>query len=132
MLEAVAERLEVDVPDPRNVPAVRDPVVERDQRRGGRPAVDERTDRLVRPGRVLDQQDQHGAVVADRDPLEPAEGGAEAREPTGDLVERRSQRAGERGCGERVVDVVEPGQGQLDPPRPLRRDEVERRAVEAT
>ena len=96
----------------------------------GAAAVDERPDRLVRARRVLDQQDQHGAVVADRDPLEAAERGAEARETRRDLVERRAERPGERGRGERVVDVVEPGKGELDPPRPLGRDEVERRAVE--
>ena len=85
-LEPGQERLEVDVPDPRHVAAVRDLVVQRGDEHARRAAVDERPNRLVRAGGVLDQE-QKDPLVADLDPLEPPERGGEPREPGGDLVE---------------------------------------------
>ena len=105
-LEPGQQRLEVDVPDPRHVAPVGDLVVERGDEHALRAAVDERANRLVRAGRVLDQE-QKDPLVADLDPLEPPERGGEAREPGGDLVERRTDGARECRCRERVVDVVE-------------------------
>ena len=70
------------------------------------------------------------APVADRDPLEPPERGREPPEARDDLVERHPERERERRCGERVVDVVEPRQRQLDPRLARGRDERERAAVE--
>ena len=128
-LEAVEQRLEVDVPDPRDVLAVGDRVVERDHGDARRTALDERPDRLVRAGRVLDQQHQQ-PPLADRDPLEAAERGAEALEPGRDVVERDAERARERRGGERVVDVVEAGHAQAHATSPLRRDERERGVLE--
>ena len=61
VLEPVEQRLEVDVPDPRDVAAVGDRVVQRDHGEPRRAALDERADRLVRAGRVLDQQHQQRA-----------------------------------------------------------------------
>ena len=113
-LERGDERLEVDVPDPRDVAAVGDLVVERDHGDARRSAVDERAHDLVGAGRVLDQQHQQ-AAVADRDPLEAAEGGREAAQAGGDLGERQAERERERRGAERVVDVVEAGQRELDP-----------------
>ena len=112
-LEPVEQRLEVDVPDPRHVTAVGDRVVQRDDGDARRAAVDERAHDLVRAGRILDQEEQE-LLAVDRDALEPAERGAEAREPGGDLVERRAERLRECRGAERVVDVVEAGQRELD------------------
>ena len=50
-LEPVEQRLEVDVPDPRDVPAVRDRVVQRDDGDvGAPPSTSVRTPRSRRPG----------------------------------------------------------------------------------
>ena len=105
------QRLEVDVPDPRDVLPVGDRVVERDDSDGGRAALEQRPHGLVRAGGVLDQEDQQ-LLVADRDPLEAAERGAEPLQPGADLLERRAERVRERGRAERVVDVVEARAGR--------------------
>ena len=105
------QRLEVDVPDPRDVPAVGDPVVEGDHERCGHAALFEGSHCLVRAGRVLDQQHQD-PLVAGLDPLEPAERSCERAEPGHDLVEGRVEHEGGRRSGERVVDVVETGEGK--------------------
>ena len=55
---------------------------------------------------------------------------SEMREPGDDVVERHAERQRERRRAERVVDVVEPGQLQLDPARPVGRDEIEGRTLE--
>ena len=101
------KRLEVDVPDPRHVASVGDRVVERDHSDARRGAFDERSDRLVRAGRVLDQEHEQ-APVADRDPLEAPERGREAPEPGANIVEPDPERQRQRCGSERVVDVVEP------------------------
>ena len=126
----VEQRLEVDVPDPRDVPAVGDRVVQRDDGDPRRATVDERAHSLVRAGRVLDQQEQQSLAV-DRDPLEAPERGAEAGEAVDDLIGRRAERPRERRRAERVVDVVEAGERQLDASRPVGSDEVEGGALEA-
>ena len=74
-LEPGEQRLEVDVPDPRDVASVGDRVVQRDHATRRRTAVDERAHGLVRAGRVLDQQQQE-PLAADGDALEAAERGA--------------------------------------------------------
>jgi hypothetical protein len=129
VLQARQQRLEVDVPDPGDVAAVGDLVVQRDDDEVRGAAVDERPDDLVRPGRVLDQEQQQ-LLALHGDPLEAAERRAEAREPVRDVVERCAQLRGERRGPDGVVDVVEPGERELDPPLALRRDEEERRALE--
>ena len=87
--DAAGEQLEVGVPDPGDVAAVGDPVVQRE------PEVDlavlerQRAQHLVRAGRVLHQQDRDGAP-ADRDRLDAAERGR--RTPSSaaaHVVERR-------------------------------------------
>src|SRR5262245_10487079 len=105
------QRLEVDVPDPRDVLAVGDRVVERDDENGGNSGL-ERAHDLVCTGGILDEEKDHG-LAAGGNPLEPPEGGAEPRETGADVFERRptGQREARRGDG--VVDVVEPGQGEL-------------------
>ena len=118
------QRLEVDVPDPGDVAAVGDLVVERDDEDARRAAVDERADGLVRAGRVLDQE-QEELLVADCDALEAPERGGEALEPGRDVVEPRAERAGQRRRRDGVVDVVEPRQTELDPARAFRRVELE-------
>ena len=99
-LEPAEERLEVDVPDPRDVAAVGDLVVQRDhrERRRASPSSSVRTASFA-PGRVLDQQHQQ-PPVADRDPLEAAERGDEALEPaaisaTGTSSASRERRRGD-------------------------------------
>ena len=105
-VEAVEQRLEIDVPDPRDVASVGDRVVERDDGEAWGRAVEQRPHRLVRPGWVLDQEHQQ-APVAGLDAFEAAEGGCEPRQARSDRLERRTDRSCDRrGCG-RVVDVVE-------------------------
>src|SRR5439155_16401542 len=65
------------------------------------------------------------------DSLEAAERGAEASEAVCDFVDRRPERVCERGGAERVVDVVEPRQGQLDPSCSVWKRQRERRTLEA-
>ena len=72
------QRLEVDVPDPRHVLPVGDRVVERDDEHGGDAGL-ERAHDLVRPRRVLDQE-EHDGLAARPDALEAAESGAEPLE----------------------------------------------------
>ena len=69
---------------------------------------------LVRPGRVLDQQDR-GRLASDRDRLHAPEHRLDPGQRAHGLLEADSepQRRGDR--GERVVDVVEARQGQLEP-----------------
>ena len=54
----------------------------------------------------------------------------ECLQPVMDLVERGTQRPRERGRTERVVDVVEPGDAELDAPRSVGGDQVERDALD--
>src|SRR5207237_4724120 len=70
---------------------------------------------------------QH-APVGDGDALEPPEGGPEAREAALDLLGRGAQLERERGRGDGVVDVVEPGHADLDATRPGGSIEPEGRA----
>ena len=109
------ERLEVDVPDPRHVAAVGDPVVEGDQQRHRRRVGAQRSEHLVGAGRVLDQQQDRLAACRSR----PAR---TARTPPRTTPARgrtrssvhRGQAAGERRRGERVVDVVDAGEREPD------------------
>jgi hypothetical protein len=84
---------------------------------------------LVGAGRILDEEHEDD-LVAGGDPLEAAEGGAEALETGPDLLERRAQRMCERCGGERVVDVVEAGERKPDPGRAVRSLELERRRAQ--
>ena len=122
--EGGEERLEVDVPDPGDVASVGDLVVEGDDERLRRAAVDERANRFVCARGILDQE-QEDSLVPDGDAFEPAERRREAPEPGGDLVELRAERAGERRGRDRVVDVVEARQRKLDGPGSLGRVEPE-------
>ena len=78
-----AQHLEVGVPDPGDVAAVGDPVVERDPEVERAVLERQRAQHLVRAGRVLDQQDRQLAAV-DRDRLHAAEGAGEALERLAD------------------------------------------------
>src|SRR5262249_40552403 len=91
--------------------------------------VDERSNGFVGAGRVLDQEQKEPFLV-DGDALEAAERRGEALETGRDLVELCPEGAGESGSCDRVVDVVETRQPQLDSPRPLRRVEPERGVLE--
>src|SRR5581483_135558 len=95
-----------------------------------RSAVDERPDRLVRAGRILDQQEEQ-ALVADLDPLEAPERGREPLQPGHDLLDTRAERARERSRGDGVVDVVQTRQGERDALRSLGRDELKGGALES-
>src|SRR5213593_741101 len=75
---------------------------------------------LVRTRWVLDQQHQE-PTVADGDPLEPTERCAETIEAFDDLLRGGAERTGEGGGRERVVDVVETRDVQLDVVRGLRK-----------
>ena len=85
---------------------------------------------LVRPRRVLDQEDRHGpAAAGDRHrivstrPNAPPNPSRAAR----DVVEGSAELERERGRGERVVDVVEPGEGEAQTRSPAGVDELEAR-----
>ena len=77
VLESPDERLEVHVPDPRDVASVSDFVVESNDGQTRWLGGGERANDLVRAGRVLDQEHED-VPIAGGNPLEPAEGGAEA------------------------------------------------------
>ncbi len=69
----------------------------------------ERAQHLVGAGGILDEQDPHLAP-ADVHGLGAAERGLRGLQSRNDLGQAHLQRGGERGGGERVVDVVEAGQ----------------------
>src|SRR3954471_10583211 len=129
-VDAAEQRLEVDVPDPRDVAAVCDRVVQRDDGNARRTTLDERAHGFVRARGILDQQ-QEQLLAVDRDALEPAESGAEATETVDDLVEGGAESARKRRGTDGVVDVVETRQRQLDAPRSLGRHEIECGPLEA-
>ena len=112
MAQARRDELPVDVPDPRDVAAVGDAVVEREQQRGV--AVGQDAQHLVGAGGVLDQQ-QHELGARRRAAAgsgRTRRGSARARRRS--TVERLAEDERERGRGERVLDVVEAGQRELD------------------
>src|SRR4029450_10931787 len=115
--------------DPGDVPAVADRVFQSDHGEPWATAFDERANRLVRAGRVLDQE-QQDAPVADRDALESPESRVEALEADGYVVEPHAEGTRERCGGDRVVDVVEPRHTKAHPARSLRRLERERGVLE--
>ncbi len=96
----------------------------------GAAGVDERAYGLVRARRILDQQKEQ-PTVADRDPLEAAEGRRRAPQPGRDVGQRHTEAQAERARGERVVDVVETGQQQLHACSSLGSGKREGGAVEA-
>ena len=113
MLHGRGERLEVGVPDPGHVAAVGVAVVERGEEAGTAPGLEEGGDRRVEPGRVLHEH-QAQRLPVHLDGLEAAERGGEVRERTDRLGEpdREGPRRGEG--GERVVHVVQAGDGHTD------------------
>ena len=111
--DAPGEQLEVGVPHPRDVAPVGGPVVEDRQQVELAGLERERAQDLVRAGRVLDQQDRE-LDVADREPLGATERGLHVAQAGDDRVERDAEREAQRGGAERVVDVVEARQRQLD------------------
>src|SRR5919112_4026059 len=108
LLPRVGEHLEVHVPEPRDVPAVRVVVVYGDQDIAGFGAGDEGAQDLIEPNRVLDEQ-QEGFSVPRLYPLDPPESPPELSEATGDLRETDPGLPCHRSRGKRVVDVVETG-----------------------
>ena len=89
----------------------------------------QRSDSLVRAGRVLDQEHENRLAVA-LDPLETPEGRTEALETVSYLAERRTEGQRQRSGSERVVDVVETGEGESHVNAALRSRERERGALE--
>ena len=73
----------------------------------------ERAEHLVGAGRVLDQQQGGGAPVQ-VERLGAAERGRDRLQAGDDVVERDAEGQRQRGRAERVVDVVEAGQRELD------------------
>src|ERR687898_2531824 len=109
LLPRVGEHLEVHVPEPRDVPAIRVVVVYGDQDVAGFCARDEGAQDLIEPDRVFDEQ-QEGFSVPRLYPLDPPESSPERFEAAGDLRETGPGLSRHRGCGKRVVDIVETGQ----------------------
>ena len=106
MAHARSERLEVGIPDPRDVAAVGDPIVEHAEDVVHPVLRAEQSQHLVGARRVLDQQDRQLAV-AERDALAAAEHRGGRPEAAGDGRRVDLERARESRGGERVVDVVE-------------------------
>src|SRR4029453_15303581 len=77
------QRPEIHVPDPRDVPPVGDPVVQRDHRESRRTAVQKRADHFVRPGGILHEEDER-VPVTHLETLEAAERRLEVRQPVTD------------------------------------------------
>src|SRR5207302_8252580 len=105
--------LEVRVPDPRHVPAVGGAVVEGTEQVELGALERERAQDLVCPGRVLDQEDREFGVT-DRERLGAAEGGPHPLEAGDDRLQPDSELEAQCGGAERVVDVVEAGEGEGD------------------
>jgi hypothetical protein len=116
---AADQQLPVGIPHPGDVAAVGRAVVEHAEQVELAALERERPQHLVRPRRVLDEQDRRRAAEVER--LGAAEGGRDGLQPGHDVVERHAERQRERGGAEGVVDVVEAGERQLDPP-PLQRE----------
>ena len=123
-LDVRRERLPVGVPHPRDVAAVGDAVVEHPEEVELAALERERAQDLVGARRVLDQQDR-GRAAVELDRLRAPEGGLDRAEPGGDGRQLDAQRQAQGGGPERVVDVVEPGQRQLDAGRALGRAQRE-------
>ena len=106
------EQLPVGVPDPRDVAAVGDAVVE-DAEQVERPVrlglERERAQDLVGAGRVLDQQ-QRRRPARQHERLRAAERRLDGLDTGRDRLEPHVQRVAQRGGRERVVDVVEAGE----------------------
>ena len=126
---AAGEQLEVGVPDPGDVAAVGDLVVEHAEQVVLAGLERERAQHLVGAGRVLDEQDAQLArrrAEPSPAPLRAGEGSSvtvsarpnAARVPCSPatmLASGTSSARRERGGGERVVDVVEAGQRERAP-----------------
>src|SRR4029078_2464475 len=119
---------EVHVPDPRHVLTVRDRVVQRDDEDGGDAGL-QRPDDLVRPGGVLDEEQDDG-LAARANTLEPPERRTEPRETVAHVDERGTGADGEGRRGARVVDVVETRESELQLDRPLWGRQLETRSLE--
>ena len=91
---------------------------------------DERAQHLVGARRVLDQQDRQ-LGRPEGDGLGAAEGGLDGLQARHDVGQRGTEREGERGRGERVVDVVEARERQRHPGLTGGRDEREGGAARA-
>ena len=113
------EHLPVGVPHPGDVAAVGDAVVEDAEDVELAPSSVERAQHLVGAGGVLDQQDR-GRAAAEVDRLRAPERGRDRGQAGGDVGQRDVEREAQRGRAERVVDVVEARERELDPVLPVR------------
>ena len=113
------EQLEVGVPDPGDVAAVGDPVVEREPERRAARRARSASSRRVRstslaPAGFLIRRIESGCAPDRRSSRPGRRPPAPARRPAPDLLGADAQALRRRDRGERVVDVVEAGQRQLD------------------
>ena len=109
--DAAFELLEVDVPEPGDVRAVREEVVDGDEERALAVVGEDRAEHLAEADRVLDQRQEELALL-DRDALQSPEGGGEALQPGLDCREIQAERDADGRGRERVVDVVEARQAE--------------------
>ena len=107
------EHLEVGVPDPGDVAAVGGAVVEDAEQVELAGLERERAQDLVGAGRVLDEQERQLAAAEVSVSARP-NAGATASRPGDDVVERGAERSASAAAAERVVDVVEAGERELD------------------
>ena len=106
MFDRGCERLEVGVPDPRDVTAIGIAIVQRGEEAWAAARRQERTDRRVEPRRVLHEDQPHLSSI-DRDLLEPAECRPEVADGQRRGRERDVERACDRERVQRVVGVVQ-------------------------
>ena len=113
MLRDVFELLEVDIPDPRHVLSVGDPVIQREQERGGLAELDRGPQHLVETGRVLGQQ-QDCRTAVDGGALHPPECRGEIAQRGGAFCQRHAHRFRSSQRQDDVVGVVESRERDLE------------------
>src|SRR5947209_6966093 len=110
---APRQQLEVGVPHPRDIATVRGAVVEDGQKIELTGLQRECAEDLVGTGRVLHEQDRDLAV-ADAQRLSPTERRRNRCQPAHDRLQGHPELETEGGRAQRVVDVVEAGEGESD------------------
>ena len=108
------EQLEVGIPDPRDVAAVGDVVVEHAEQIVLARLQGERAQHLVGASRILDQQDAQLAPASIVTVSARPNAALVLSQARDDSLQRHLQRMRERGSGERVVNVVKAGERQFD------------------
>ena len=108
-VHALGEAFELDVPQPGDVGAIGESIVDRDQQGASTGRGQDGPQHFRKADRVLDQRQKQLATV-DLDALQSTEGCGERLQAPRDALALDAQRRAHRDRRERVVDVVETGQ----------------------